>query len=82
MKLMETKVGCNVNNVFINHMMYAYDTALIAPSLWRYKYSLIVVYLLLQVMIYYSTKANISICTYNLRNTKTYHNLKFTYRNN
>ena len=32
MKLLETKVGCNVNNVFINHMMYADDTAHIAPS--------------------------------------------------
>ena len=30
-KLLETKVGCNVNNVFINHMMYEDDTV-IAPS--------------------------------------------------
>ena len=32
MKLLEAKVGCNVNNVFINYMMFADDTALIAPS--------------------------------------------------
>ncbi len=26
------KIGCNINNVLINHLMYADDTVLISPS--------------------------------------------------
>ena len=30
--LSDTKTGCNINGVFINHLMYADDSVLIAPS--------------------------------------------------
>jgi len=30
--LLNMKTGCNINNVFINHLMYADDTVLLAPS--------------------------------------------------
>jgi len=30
--LTDLKTGCNINNIFINHFMYADDTVLIAPS--------------------------------------------------
>ena len=30
--LTNLKTGCNINNIFMNHFMYADDTVLIAPS--------------------------------------------------
>ena len=30
--LTELKIGCNFNGVFVNHLIYADDTVLLAPS--------------------------------------------------
>ena len=31
-KLINLKIGCKINDVYVNHLMYADDTVLIAPS--------------------------------------------------
>ena len=31
-KLINLKIGCKINYVYVNHLMYADDTVLIAPS--------------------------------------------------
>ena len=31
-KLINLKIGCQINDVYVNHLMYADDTVLIAPS--------------------------------------------------
>ena len=33
-KLSKLNIGCNVNGVRINHMFYADDSVLLAPSAW------------------------------------------------